>query len=171
LAPVVDIERVNAIVVNNKINNDLTGETNPAGGNAEAKYITRTLALADGQDGEDIAVRLSAYKPAITSIDVFYKILNKDDSDAFNDRDYVLMRQITPSSVFSDSEDTTDFKIFDYGIFSANLTGSGGEVQYTNSQGVTYTGFKNFAIKIVLRSASDGTVPRVRDFMAIALQV
>ncbi len=171
LSPVIDVERVNAIIVENKINSDISDETNPTGGNAEAKYLTRTLALADGQDAEDIVVRLTAYKPAITNIDVFYKILNKDDSDSFVDRNWVLMEQKTPAFVTSDSEDVTDFKTYDYGIFAADRSGASGEVQYTNSQGVTFTGFKYFAIKIVLRSSSSGTVPRVKDFTAISLQI
>jgi hypothetical protein len=79
LAPVIDIERLNAIIVTDKINNTSAGETDPIGGDAEVRYITRTLALADGQDAEDIVVRLSAYKPLVTDIDVYYKILNKDD--------------------------------------------------------------------------------------------
>lgn len=173
LAPVIDIERVNAIVVTDKINNaaNTAGELEPTGGQGEFRYITRTLALADEQDAEDIVVRLSAYQPLTSNIDVYYKILNKDDSDAFNDRNYVLMRQLTPSSIYSDSEDTTDFKIYDYGIFSANLTGAGGAVQYTNSEGVTFTGFKYFAIKIVMRTSLNGALPKVRDLMAIALQI
>jgi hypothetical protein len=172
LAPVIDIERLNAIIVTDKINNANTvNETSPIGGNAEVRYITRTLALADGQDAEDIVVRLSAYKPLVTDIDVYYKILNKDDSDAFNERDYVLMRQLTPDSIYSDSEDVTDFKIYDYGIKNENLTGPAGQVQYTNSEGVTFTGFKYFAIKIVMKTSSGGTLPKVRDLMAIALQL
>jgi hypothetical protein len=171
LAPVIDIERLNAIIVTDKINNTSAGETDPIGGDAEVRYITRTLALADGQDAEDIVVRLSAYKPLVTNIDVYYKILNKDDSDAFNERDYVLMRQLTPDSTYSDSEDATDFQIYDYAIFGANLTGGSGEVQYTNSEGVTFTGFKYFAIKIVMKTSSGGTLPKVRDLMAIALQL
>lgn len=173
LAPVIDIERVNAIVVTDKINNaaNTAGELEPTGGQGEFRYITRTLALADEQDAEDIVVRLSAYQPLTSNIDVYYKILNKDDSDAFNDRNYVLMRQLTPSSIYSDSEDTTDFKIYDYGIFNANLTGPAGQVQYTNSEGVTFTGFKYFAIKIVMRASINSTLPKVRDLMAIALQI
>lgn len=171
LAPVIDTERVNGILVDNKINNLSTGETNASGGDAEARYITRTLSLADGQDAEDIAVRLNAYKPSVAAVDVYYKILNKDDSDAFADREWVQMTQSTTSTLYSDSEDTNDFKIFDYTIPSANLTGALGEVQYTNSQSVTFTGFKYFAIKVVLRSSTDGVVPRVKDLMAIALQI
>ena len=171
VAPVLDIERMNAILVDNKINNDTTGETNATGGNAEAKYITRILPLAEGQDAEDIKVKLNAYKPSTTDIKVYYKILNGQDSDNFDDRSWVEMTQSTLSTVYSDSENEEDFKIYNFEIPSAQLTGTNGEVQYTNSQGITFTGFKYMSIKVVLTSSSDSVIPRVKDLMAIALQI
>ena len=171
VSPAIDIERVNAIIVDNKINNDTTGETNASGGNAEARYITRILPLAEGQDAEDIKVKLNAYKPSTTDVKVYYKILNGEDSDNFDDRNWVQMNQKTLSTVYSDSENEEDFKIFDFEIPAAQLTGATGEVQYTNSQGITFTGFKYMSIKVVLTSSSDSVVPRVKDLMAIALQI
>ena len=44
-------------------------------------------------------------------------------------------------------------------------------MQYTNSQGVTFTGYKFFKIKIVLLSPNTSIVPRVKDLRAIALQL
>ena len=170
IGPVVDLERVNLTLVNNTVNNDTTGETNANSGNALARYITRTLALADGQDAEDIRVRLNAYKPSTTGIHVYYKILNGEDSDAFADRDWFLMNQTTVSTVFSSSENENDYKIFDFEVPSANLSGAGNAIQYTNSQNVTYTGYKYLAIKIVLTAQSSGVVPKVDEMMTIALQ-
>lgn len=171
VAPVFDLERINAIIVDNKVNNDSTNETNASGGNATAKYMTRILTLADGQEAEDIKVRLNAYKPASTDIEVYYKILNGDDGDSFDDRSWVAMTQTTSSTVYSDSENTQDFIVYDYSIPAANLTGTLNEVQYTNSQGVTYTGFKYISIKVVMKSSAESIVPRIKDLMAIALQV
>ena len=171
LAPVVDLERANAIVVNNKINNDSTNETSASGGSADAKYITRTLALADGQDAEDIVVRLSAYKPRETELEVYYKILNGADGEGFNSKPWVNMTQSTVTTVYSDSENPEDFITYNYGIPTANKTGGSGEVQYADDNGVTYTGFKYFAIKVVMKSTSESVVPRVKDLIATALQV
>ena len=170
VAPVVDLERVNAIVVDNKINNDSTGETSTTGGNAAARYQTRILELADGQDAEDLKVRINAYKPTNTDIKVYYKILNGSDDDNFDDRTWVEMTQSTLSTLISDSENEEDFIIYNFDVPSSQLTGTGGEIQYTNSQNVTYTRFKYMAFKIVLLSSSDSVIPRVRDFMGIALQ-
>lgn len=171
LSPMFDIERVQAIVVNNKINNDSTGETSASGGNAEARYMTRILELADGQDAEDIKVKLNAYKPSGTDVKVYYKILHRDDSDFFDDRSWVAMGQDTTSTVISSSENNEDFKVYDFSIPSAELSGPLSQVQYTNSDGIIYTGFKYMSIKIVLTSSNQGLVPRVKDLMAIALQI
>jgi hypothetical protein len=170
IAPVIDIEKTNLTMINNRVNNDVTNETNASGGNALARYITRTMTLEDGQDAEDLRVKLSAYKPIGTEIRVYYKILNKDDSDEFADRAWTLMEQTTVSSVYSSEKNEYDFKTFDYEVPSANLSGSSNEIQYTNSQGVTYTGYKYLAIKIVLTSTTSGVVPKVTEMMAIALQ-
>lgn len=171
LSPMFDTERVSAIIVDNKVNNDSTNETNASGGNAAAKYMTRILELADGQDAEDIKVKISAYKPTSTDIKVYYKILNRDDSDFFDDREWVEMNQTTSSAVVSSLQNEEDFKVFDFSIPSANLTGSFNEVQYINSEGITFTGFKYMSIKVVLLSSSEVVVPRVRELMAIALQI
>ena len=71
----------------------------------------------------------------------------------------------------SDTENKDDFREFEYGIPTTSLTGDSGEVQYTTSAGVTYTGFKYFKIKAVLLSTSPSIVPRIKDFRAIALQI
>ena len=81
------------------------------------------------------------------------------------------MSQDTTSTAISSSENNEDFKVFDFSIPSAELTGTNNEVQYTNSEGIIYTGFKYMSIKIVLTSSSQGLTPRVKDLMAIALQV
>jgi hypothetical protein len=50
------------------------------------------------------------------------------------------------------------------------MTGGSGEYQYIKN-GVTFTGFKHFAVKIVLLSTDPSNPPRVKDFRAIALQI
>ena len=49
------------------------------------------------------------------------------------------------------------------------LTGGNNEYQYT-SDGVTYTGYKFFKIKIVMTTSNTAKSPRIRDYRAIALQ-
>ena len=172
MSPVIDLSRVSTTIVENLITTaNTTLESVSTGGNAQARYITRKVTLADGQDAEDLKVYLTAYKPSTSDIDVYYKIVNSEDSDTFDEAVWTLMTKETASSVNSDSERKRDFKEFVYTIPSSKLTGPGGEVQYTNSQSITFTGYKYFAIKIVLSSTQSSNPPRVKDMRAIALQL
>ena len=170
-SPIIDLRKSSIIAVDNLINNVTTGETSSSGGDAEARYITRTITLSDGQDAEDLKVYLTAYKPADAAINVYYKIVNADDSDTIDDVSWVQMSQVTNSAIVSDTEFRNEFVEYEYKIADANLTGSLGEVQYTNSQSVTFTGFKYFAIKVVLTTSVTSNPPRVKDLRAIALQI
>jgi hypothetical protein len=170
-SPAVDVKRIALNVIKNKINNDVTGEDGKAGGNAEARYITRKVTLAENQDAEDIRVILDAYKPSTSEVRVYYKILNKEDSDVFSDLNWVQMTQNTLSTVVSDGQNREDFKEYEYVPPTASLTGANNELQYTNSQSVTFTGYKYIVYKIVSTSSTRVNVPRVKNFRAISLQV
>ena len=170
-SPAIDNDRAALFTVENLINNDSTGEDSTSGGNSLARYITRTITLADGQDAEDLRVIIGAYKPSTATIEVYYKILNREDGDTLDDHSWIQMTQVTSTTIVSDTEDQNDLNEYEYKIPDAQLTGGSGEVEYVNSAGVTYTGFKQFAIKIVLLSTSPSRVPRMRDFRAIALQI
>ena len=169
LSPAIDIKRISNISVENKINNDSTGETG-ASGNALARYISRQITLDDGQDAEDMKVYLTAYRPATSTILVYYKIQNGEDPGAFKDKAWVAMTQVTSTTTVSDSELKTDWKEFEFAIPTANLTGSSSEVQYTDNS-ITYTGYLSFSVKIVLLSSDTSQVPRVKDLRSVAIQV
>jgi len=167
LSPVVDISKMQAILVYNIINNTANNETNARGGDASARYITKTVTLEDGQDAEDLRVYVATYQPPGTEVLVYAKYLNGEDSDRFDDRNWVEMES---TNVYSSLSNKGDFRDQVYTLPDSVLTGDIGEVQYTNSLGVTFTSFKYFAIKIVLISSSTALVPRCRDLRVIALQ-
>ena len=75
------------------------------------------------------------------------------------------------NSAYSSLSNRNDFKEFYYKFPDSQLTGTNGEVQYVNSQGVTLTGFKYYQIKIGLTADNSAVVPRVGDLRAIALQL
>jgi hypothetical protein len=52
-----------------------------------------------------------------------------------------------------------------------NEGGNGGRVEYRNTAGSRFVGFKEFAIKIVLLSSNPVKVPRLNDVRGIALMV
>jgi hypothetical protein len=170
VSPVIDLNKTYTVIVHNIINNDTTGETNKSGGNAVDRYISQKVTLADGQDAEDLHVYISAYKPTGSNIFVYAKFLNGEDSNSFEDRPWIAMT-LNSKDAFGITDNINDIKDYDY-VFSASIkTGSNGEVQYTNTNGVLFTGFKYFAIKIVLVSTDSAVVPRILDLRSIALQV
>ena len=184
VSPIVDMSRTNGIVIENIINNVSTDEHKTVG-NAQMRYITRPVELADGQDAEDLKVFLTSYKPSGSDIKVYARIHNPEDGEDFDDKDFTPLTQITASNTFSDSVDRTDFKEFEFG-FSANTDGqnflgsanSHARLNTSNNEVVTYRAgdgsihatYKTFALKIVMTSTGTNIVPLVRDMRAIALQ-
>ena len=158
-----------AIIVHNQINNDSTNETLNAG-NALSRYISKRVTLDEGQDAEDLQVFVSAYKPPNTDIKVFARILNNEDSTSFSVAEYIELERVTSGILLSDAQRTNDYKEYEYKFPATNLTGPNGEVQYTRG-GNTFTGYKHFAIKIVLLSTDTSQVPKVKNYRAIALQI
>jgi len=58
---------------------------------SESRYITRRVALNDGFEASDLTVYLDVNRPAGTDIKVYYKILNENDNDNFDDKFYQEM--------------------------------------------------------------------------------
>ena len=168
ISPVVDVSRTHSVYVLNLVNANTVGEEAPSGGNLINKYISKTVTLAPDQDAEDLVVFISTYRPAGTDVKVYCKLRNINDTDSFESKDYIEMERVT-DDVFSSISSRDDFVSFDFKIPEALLTGSSDEVQYIKD-GVTYTGFKQFAIKVGLLSENSAVVPRVADLRVIALQ-
>lgn len=139
----------------------ITGETRNSGGNYLARYITRRVELEDGFDSSDLRVFIAAYKPPATDIQVYYKIMNGNDPDDFDSKNYVRMQQYTVDSVYSTN--SNDYIEYEYrpSLASDNVT-------YSTAT-TTYDSFKYFAIKIVMSSTDTTVVPKIRDLRAIAL--
>ena len=171
LSPAIDNDRTAVLTIENLINNDSTNETTSDKGNALARYVMRTVTLDDGQDAEDLKVFCGAYKPSTATIEVFGKFLNGEDGQNFDDKTWLKLTQVTAATVHSDSENQEDFEEFEFTVPTTSLTGDSGELQYTTAEGVTFTGFKRFKIKVVLLSSSTSRVPRMRDLRAVALQI
>ena len=180
LSPVIDIGSARSLViVHNIINNTNTGEQ-LNNGSAAARYITKKIVLADGQEAEDLKVVLTAYKPSGTEVDVYARLQSGDDGEDFTDKHYTLMTQTTPSNTISSIVNTEDFMEFEYGLPSTNasslgaykFSGNNDVVRYFNTSNAHFDTYKSFALKIVLRSSTGShRIPRVKDLRAIALQV
>lgn len=165
VSPVIDMRKCSVIAVANDINNDASGETGN-NGSAASKYISRRVVLDDGQDAEDLKVYLSNKIPSGTDVKVYGKFLHATDSTVFDDLSWVEL-ELTKAPL--DSNSRSGFVEYEYTIPDANKNGSG-VFEYTTG-GVTFTGYKSFAVKVVPLSSNSSVVPLVRELRAIALQV
>jgi len=145
---------------------NITGETSKSGGNSLARYVTKKVVLNPGFDSGDLNVYLTAYRPVNTDINVYYKILNRNDTQRFEDSSWQLMTKINSSNtVYSVTRNDT----YEYSFAPGTNSVSQGYVNYTSTTGQVYTTFSQFAIKVVLISSDHTYVPFISDIRAIAL--
>ena len=141
-------------------------EFNNHGGNALCKYFTKKVVLTSENISQDLRVFYTAYKPIGTNIYVFYKLLNDNDPSNFDDNGWQLMTDIgTNKNTFSKNRDDV------YEFESAPGQGgvAAGIISYTNSNGQSYNSFIQFAIKVVMTTNDNTTVPFLSDIRALAL--
>lgn len=170
LSPVVDISQSYSLFIYNDINNLTTGEDGISGGNAKFRYQTPPVELADGQEAEDLKVYLTSYRPFGTDIKVYAKILHGEDDASIEDGISWFELTLESRNVFGELSNSEDFIEYTYTIPTSMLTGPNSSVQYTNPNGVTFTTYKYFMIKIVGISPNTSLIPRVKDMRIICLQ-
>jgi hypothetical protein len=155
VSPVFDDIKSDALVIENRISNNasLSDEDLPSGGTTEAKYISKRVVLAEGQDANDLQVYLSAYKPAETDIKVYAKFLNGDDGELIDEKYWTLLEQTTPASTISSRVDRNDFKEFQYGV-PAGFTPNSNPSAYFSVSINSNSGVSNTADTISITSAN-----------------
>lgn len=131
------------------VNNTVVGETGSSG-SAAAKYISKQVVLADGQEAEDLKVYVTAYKPVGTNVQVYARILNETDSDVFTNKDWTLLTQ-TSANVYSSSSNKYDYREFEYTFPSEPLASTIDQRVTTNSSNTVTT-------TVDFRSASSPTI-------------
>lgn len=173
ISPVIDLSRIGCVIIENDVNAVVTGEENSdlgAAGQARSKYISRRVVLDDGQEAEDLRVYLTADIPTGAEVKVYAKLLNDTDSTPFDERPWTLLSQTTPPSTVGFRDYIFDLPT-DTGTDTLGEIGAKGSVSGVYTYNTSFTGFKTFAVKIVLLSSSTAIVPKIRDMRAIALQV
>jgi hypothetical protein len=85
-------------------------------GNAEAKYISKRITLAEGQNAEDIRVYLTAFRPSGTDVRVFAKIKNVLDPESFDDKNWTELEPVavTDKNLFSNPSNKRDYVELEY---------------------------------------------------------
>jgi hypothetical protein len=178
-SPVIDLGAPSSVVVARNIVNNDNGAEYGNYGNAKARYISKKVVLADGQEAEDLRVILTAYKPSGTELDVYARFQNEEDSDPFSDKHYTKLTQSTNTLRTSSPTVEDDYVEYEYQVPTSNTTSlsayldatSNNVLRYSNDSGTVFRSYKSFSLKIVMRATGSNVVPRVKDLRAIALQV
>ena len=113
VAPKLQSNLANIVLYRYVINNDYTNE-NTKYGNAFSKHITTRINLDPTVSGEDLLVYVTAYRPLGTNFQVYAKIYNNKDKDAFDDKDWTLLETKAAGGRFSTSN--SDLIEFTYGL-------------------------------------------------------
>ena len=158
VSPVIDTTRLSAHLIQNRINNPISGttpgfvaETTNTGSSTEAKYQTRPVILENESTAFDI--RITANVASTASVKMYYRLSNADDARnmsnlawrGFNDDG-------TPDTAVEPSENRYQFR--EHKFSASNLT--------------TFTAFQ---LKIVMTGTSSCYPPKVKDLRGIALAV
>jgi hypothetical protein len=144
----------------------VAGETSAKGGNGAARYITKKVVLTPENDSGDLRVYYTAYKPVGSQVLVYYKILNRSDTELFENQNWQLMTDISAGSI-SNSLTRDDLREF---VAAPGTNGiPDNQISYTSTSGITYKQFSQFAIKIVLSSSDSTRTPIIQDLRVLAL--
>jgi len=99
----------------------IRNEENPAGPySSQSRYITKVITLNDGFEASDLVVYLNVNRPPGTTIKVYCKLLNENDTDAFDDKFYTAM---SLDGVETFSLNSTEYKEEKYIIPASIKTG------------------------------------------------
>lgn len=163
--PVVDIENAMLFASRYYINNE-------SGDAAESAYISKTVSLAEGFDAEDFRLYVTGYRPSGSDIEAYIRLLNASDPQTIEDNPWIPLDMTEGVGLYSSTTKMNDFHEYVYEITEtagSNYGKTAGVVYYTNSTG-KYSGYKNFQIRLVMKSSSVGSVPRMLDYRGIALE-
>lgn len=160
VSPIIDLERLGFIAVNNRIefddsenNGELSPYANYPTNIPRSRYISRIVTLEEGFESNNCKVILTINKPKNTNIQVFIKTQSAYDTGDFHNRNYVKM---IPSNSFAfnnlQSENTEDWREFTFDLPFE-----------------TEEPFNKFCIKICLYSSNPVSVPKVKNMRAITV--
>jgi len=114
---------INNFTTSNAVSQTMTirNEENPTGPySSESRYITKVVTLNDGFEAADLVTYLKINRPPGTSIKVYAKLLNENDSDAFDDKFYTPM-ELVGTETFTLNQN--EYKEEKYVVPSTSKTG------------------------------------------------
>lgn len=118
LSPVIDTVRKTQLAIKNDIDPiDFQYDEFFNSGIEKAKYISKVITLAEGQDAEDIQVILTAFRPINSDIQVWIKFLNAEDPQSIDQKIWTPLYNVSPQ-LYSDPSNPQDFREFAFGVGS-----------------------------------------------------
>lgn len=144
VSPVIDLNRVGLIAVNNRVNHpaDIADELTTTNGKANARHISNIMILEEPANSMKIIADL--HKPQNTDILYYYRTGNSVDE--INNKQWVKMNPQNAQAVTK----TNEYKEFTFGVDNISA-------------------FNFYQIKTVLLSKSSTVVPSVKRFRCLAL--
>jgi hypothetical protein len=165
-SPVIDLERLNTILIKNiitpyysanTVSESLGGYYN---GGASARYITRRVTLNNNFDSTGLTVFVDVNRQPGTKIEVYYKVISILDLNSFDSQPYVLMDPILLPGNGLPYTGRTDWVSDTYQAL---------DITYNDiTTNALYTSYNIFAVKIVMYSSNPAIVPQIKNFRAIA---
>lgn len=111
-----------------------SSESDPAGGIATSKYISKNVLLSQGQDAEDVLVYTTAHRPANTNLLVYASIKNTQDNESIDFKSWTKLKEISPTNLFSSAEELEDNVELVHGFYkSLNIFANGTRVNTTSN--------------------------------------
>lgn len=153
VSPVIDLSRAQCIYVHNILNANTTGEDGASGGALINKYISKTVTLEEGQDAEDIKVRLTAFKPPHSDIKVWGKFRHNEDGNYIRENNWIELE--SANVVFSTEANEYNFVEINYDIPDEYKDGNGVFQYIKNATNITAntTGVVKAANSILIANA------------------
>lgn len=127
-------------------------ETDPNGGNAEARYISKVVTLGEGFDADQANVYLDISSPAGTDVKVYMRAKNEADDQSILNKNW---REITTNNKKTSVKDEfieTRFEV---------------DMSYRDANNTLYTNINSVQIKIVLLAQNTSVVPMIKGFRLV----
>jgi hypothetical protein len=165
-SPVVDLQRLNTILIKNQLTPYYSANTVQeslggfGNGGAASRYITRRVTLNNNFASTGLTVFVDVNRQPGTSIEVYYKVLNQYDLNNFDLNPYVKMNPILAPGAGLPVTGISDYVSDTYQALN---------IKYNDIiTGTQYTNFNVFAIKVCFYSSNPALAPIIKNFRAIA---
>ena len=127
-------------------------ETDPSGGNAESRYISKVVTLGDGFEADQANVYLDISSPAGTDVLIYYRSKNESDSESILAKSWRLISNNNKKVSVRDEFIETKFEV---------------DLSYRGQNNALYTNSNSVQVKIVLLAQNSSIVPRCKNFRLI----